>query len=1070
MTRESEPSEVDMLLRALEADPESRDSSLWPEVYEGLRKIAHSARRSVPRHRGPQTTTLVHEAFLRLSKLVPQIASEKHYYVLAARAMRHVMIDRLRSENRQKRKAEGVRVRLDDILDDLQHRDVDLLALDEALTRLAEFDERKARVVELRFFAGLSIPRTAEVLGIGTATVERDWSLARAWLRRELHAGLDPGATGITEPPAMNPERWARVEDVFHRAMALPEVERDAFVRDACSADESLLDEVYSLLVAAEEGATFIDRPALDETLTPRGAAERPDPLIGARIGAFELVARLGVGGMGTVYTGQRADGRFDQRVAIKIMRADLLGASAPRRFEQERRTLARLEHPGIARLFDGGALPDGRPYLVMEFVEGERLDRHCHAQGLDLEARLRLMLQVIDAVQYAHQNLVIHRDLKPSNILVDPGGTARVIDFGIALPLYLASSQTMVTGGRDLLGTLAYMSPEQCERGAGAAVDVRSDVYALGVLLYELLTGRQPHDVSTGSLAGAIRTITEVQPQRPAALDPRLRGDLETIILKALEKDPARRYQSAGELAEDIRAHLESRPIRARPASPAYLLTKYLRRHRSQLGAAVAAGAAVLTLVAIGVMWFVVLPRWSQRSYHEARSRVLSWELQEAIVSAVCFRGAADSRSIESRHYLQYASTLPHYARANRFGLLDEVGRGEYEAMRAVEALYKLQPGDWGSAWPTDVRDGIRRIVLADDLDGAIEGAPTADLRDAGLVLMLLTRYEAAVRVLQRHETRVTNDPLIEAMLGELYLALEKPELAYPRVRAGYDAFPGSRMITLSLAEAAIGVGDLARAELLLNEAEQMPNPDRLSRLGRVRAMFLAAAGREQEAHDAFVIATAVTTQNGLSFSINPIACYHRARFEESRGFFVNGAQFALLGLQMDPRAGSLEREPAINLELFVRLLREGILIWDEQALRDQLEITCESNEQYHWKVSPVPTDTPDPMFLPVSLQPWLLVYLRVRAELLTRPPRIAVTPEDEARIEAEQRSWREPDELTELADLLDVTNEPLWAALRHETCPGRDELIEACIDRDADRARVAREEILTSAVAVEP
>ncbi|MFG0260028.1 MAG: tetratricopeptide repeat protein, partial [Phycisphaerales bacterium JB041] len=383
---------------------------------------------------------------------------------------------------------------------------------------------------------------------------------------------------------------------------------------------------------------------------------------------------------------------------------------------------------------------------------------------------------------------------------------------------------------------------------------------------------------------------------------------------------------------------------------------------------------------------------------------------------------------------------------------------------MRAVEALYKLQPDEWEAAWPPDVRDGIRRIVLAEDVNSVIETAPTADLRDGGLVLMLLEQFTAAVSVLQEHETRVTNDPLMEAMLGELYLALEKPELAYPRVRAGYDAFPGSRMITLSLAEAAVGVGDLARAELLLNEAERMPNPDRLSRLGRVRAMYLAAAGREQEAHDAFVIATAVTTPNGLSFHINPIACYHRAEFEQSRGHAINGAMFALLGLDRDPRAGSLTFEPAILLESYLRMLREGVLAWDAPALRDQIEITYDPMAVNHWRVSPNPGDTLNSVYLPTSLRPWLLVYLRVRAELQTRPPRIAVSPEDRARIEAEQRSWREPDEISELAELLDVTNDALWSALRQEVCPGRDELTEACIQRDSARAALARQQILAA------
>lgn len=393
---------------------------------------------------------------------------------------------------------------------------------------------------------------------------------------------------------------WHEAERVFQDAMDLPESEREGFVLETCGGRAELLAEVLSLVRAAGDGSTFLERPATDDILeSERGAAE-PGSLIGQRMGAHEVVRLVGVGGMGTVYEGWRADGQFEQRVAIKVLRADLASPRLLRRFGQERQTLARLEHPGIARLIDGGALADGRPYLVMEFVDGEPIDRYCDGRSLGMRERLRLFLQVAGAVQHAHQNLVIHRDLKPSNILVDGAGNPRVIDFGIALPLYLGSADTMATTARDLLGTLAYMSPEQCERGAGASLDVRSDVYSLGAVLYELLTGVAPHDVGTLSILDAIRVVSREVPARPSLIKAGLRGDLETVMLKGLEHDPGRRYGSVEAFADDVRRFLTNQPIHARPPSRVYAARKFVRRHR--LGVAFSLLAVVLVAATAGV------------------------------------------------------------------------------------------------------------------------------------------------------------------------------------------------------------------------------------------------------------------------------------------------------------------------------------------------------------------------------------------------------------------------------------------------------------------------------------
>ncbi|MEZ6317846.1 MAG: protein kinase [Phycisphaerales bacterium] len=400
----------------------------------------------------------------------------------------------------------------------------------------------------------------------------------------------------------MNGDSWHRAEELFQRAMQLPADERERFVESQCRADSELLTEVLSLLRAAEIESTFIERPATDAILSADADPGSDDGLVGGRIGPFEAVRLIGIGGMGKVYEGRRADGQFDQRVAIKVLRTDLGSGLVRRRFAQERRTLAKLEHPGIARLIDGGTLDDARPYLVMEFVEGERLDRYTEGARLEMREIVRLVLQVADAVQHAHQHLVIHRDLKPSNVLVDAQGRARVIDFGIALPLYLDSADTMMVSGQELLGTLAYMSPEQCVQGAGAEVDVRSDVYSLGVMLYQLLTGAVPHDVSTLSIFEAISTIKDKDPPKPSLHRAELAGDLETIVLKAIQRDRELRYASVGALADDLRRFLNHEPILARRQSRAYLASKFVRRHRVGVGLAAAAalGLAITTGLAV--------------------------------------------------------------------------------------------------------------------------------------------------------------------------------------------------------------------------------------------------------------------------------------------------------------------------------------------------------------------------------------------------------------------------------------------------------------------------------------
>ena len=381
---------------------------------------------------------------------------------------------------------------------------------------------------------------------------------------------------------------WQQVKHVAGAAIDLEPSTRDAYIRASCGDDRALYEEVVSLLRAADAAADLYETPAV---ALPYGAAALEQAMqqpvsAGARIGAYRIVREIGHGGMGSVYLAERADGEFEQQVAIKFVGNRLMPGALVERFRQERRILARLDHPHIARLLDGGTTADGWPYVVMEYVDGLPIDQFCDARSLSIEHRLALFRDVSAAVNYAHQRLVVHRDIKASNILVTPAGTAKLLDFGIATLVEPSSSgearsETMV---RALTPDTA--SPEQVR---GEPVTIAADIYALGVLLYRLLTTRSPYGADLTTDVALIRAICEEEPAPPG-----VSRDLDLIVLKALRKEPARRYASAAEFSDDLGRYLEGRPVLAAPDSTAYRLQKFIRRHWA------ATTAATLALVAI--------------------------------------------------------------------------------------------------------------------------------------------------------------------------------------------------------------------------------------------------------------------------------------------------------------------------------------------------------------------------------------------------------------------------------------------------------------------------------------
>ena len=364
-------------------------------------------------------------------------------------------------------------------------------------------------------------------------------------------------------------ERWARVKELFEAAVDLDPNQRTALLEKECGGDEALRAEIESLLKSDEQTGDFIEQPAfaIPRDLFPDNAEE---PFVGRQFGAYQVIREIGRGGLGAVYLAARADDEYRKQVAIKVIRRGLDTDDIIRRFRNERQILAQLDHPNIARLIDGGTTDDGLPYFVMEYVNGEPINAYCDANALPTTERLKLFRKVCAAVTYAHQNLVIHRDLKPSNILVTQEGEPKLLDFGIAKLLSAGDELFTQTIPALRVMTPEYASPEQVK---GDKIMTTSDVYSLGVLLYELLTGQRPYRLKTRTPEEIARAITEQEPERPSTAvaqrrqnspqseirNPKLfRGDLDNIVLMAMRKEPARRYTSVGQFSEDIRRHLD--------------------------------------------------------------------------------------------------------------------------------------------------------------------------------------------------------------------------------------------------------------------------------------------------------------------------------------------------------------------------------------------------------------------------------------------------------------------------------------------------------------------------------
>jgi len=567
-------------------------------------------------------------------------------------------------------------------------------------------------------------------------------------------------------------EKWGQMRELFAAALERAPAERSEFLREACGPDEELRAELEQMLLAHDSNKSVAQAPEREE-------AE------GQRIGPYRLIRKIGAGGMGAVYLAARADDTFRKRVAIKLVRADLDTQAILRRFRQERQILAPLDHPNITRLLDGGTTEQGLPYFVMDYVEGTRIDEYCDNHKFSVDERVALFRKVCSAVEYVHQNLVVHRDLKPSNVLVTSEGTPKLLDFGIAKLLrpefFTTSLDATLTEARPM--TPGYASPEQVR---GEPVTTASDVYSLGVILYELLTSCRPYRLK-GEAADEIRyAVCEQEPDKPSVtwthlkegrasprgrpltaetvaamratvpekLRKQLSGDLDTIVLKALRKEPQRRYSSVEQLSEDLRCYLEGLPVMAHGDSRSYRVGKFIRRYK--LGVA-AAALIVLSLIAgvLGTTWQMRVARRerarAQQQFNDVRKLTTSFlfEFHSAIQN---LPGSTPARQLLVQRALEYLSKLSSQSQGDA-SLQRELAEAYLKVGDVQGNPYESNLGDTPGAAQSFQRalEISQALVRANPADVEARGYLARSYRSLGDVLAHLGRPSEAAEDLRQ-------------------------------------------------------------------------------------------------------------------------------------------------------------------------------------------------------------------------------------------------------------------------------------------------------------------------------
>ncbi|MBL8803625.1 MAG: tetratricopeptide repeat protein [Planctomycetes bacterium] len=581
--------------------------------------------------------------------------------------------------------------------------------------------------------------------------------------------------------------------DIFHGARELPADQREAYLTGACGKDVALRSKVEALLKADAEAGSFLGSPAADE-----GAHSQEQA--GAQIGRYKLLEQIGEGGMGTIWMAEQRE-PVKRRVALKIIKLGMDTKQVIARFEAERQALAMMDHPHIAKVLDAGATETGRPYFVMEYIKGIPILEFCDQQKIDTRARLELFTKVCHAIQHAHQKGIIHRDIKPSNVLVtlhDGVPVPKVIDFGIAKATSSElTSKTLFTEHRQMVGTPAYMSPEQAEM-SGLDIDTRSDIYSLGVLLYELLTGTTPFDIKAlleSGFSEMLRAIREDEPHKPSTrisslgdtgtrtalqrsvdakkLSTLLRGDVDWIVMKCLEKDRSRRYETANGLAADILRHLNDEPVLAGAPSAGYKLRKFVRRNRGQ----VLAGSAVVTALLVGVVAFAWMAKVAGEQRDRAESARAAEFAQRQLAEAA--RGEAEQQRALALEQAAEAARQETQARKHEREAQNQAAIAEAVAKFQTDMLAAVDPDQL----PRDPLTGEPlkdRVTVVHALESAVKLLDAGSLAEQPLVeakvratigatFQALARFDEAEHNLRKTlEIRRAASPVDERLVAD--------------------------------------------------------------------------------------------------------------------------------------------------------------------------------------------------------------------------------------------------------------------------------------------------------------
>jgi eukaryotic-like serine/threonine-protein kinase len=661
-------------------------------------------------------------------------------------------------------------------------------------------------------------------------------------------------------------ERWRRLEEIFQATLDLDDGQQTAFIERECAGDQRLHDDVMALLAHDRAAGRALDAVVKDATVSLHNTN-----LDGLRLGPYRVLREVAHGGMGTVYLAERADGQYHKRVAIKLIRYPGGDAGVIARFRTERQILARLDHPYIARLLDGGVSADGLPYLVMEYVEGQPIHTYCRERRLSIEDQCDLFSQVCEAVSYAHRNLVVHRDLKPSNILVTSDGSPKLLDFGVAKLLAEDPGENALTLPVARHLTPDYASPEQVR---GEPANTATDVYSLGAVLYELLTGVRPHRFVTYTPDEIVRCICDTEVPRPSTAFPDgvedptprkgLAGDLDNIVLKAMRKEPARRYDSVDQLRQDLDRYVRGLPVSARPDRLLYRASKFVRRNR--WGVALAA-TAVLCLAAAMVA--------TVSSAEEARRQRGAAEAGRQ--AALAAQRHAEQRRQEADEARRFAELEHLDAERQRDAALHSLDEARRSRAAADESLRNL--AEMANFSLVEVHDRIARLPQAKDTQIEI--------------------VKATVDLLDKMAPQARSDPRFASVLAESYTKLGDVT-GYPLVRnlgdpAGAQAYYRK------------GLGVL-EAALAAHPANLDLHADRAALLGRRAHLCYEAhdqdgfttAYQQADSDAEMVLAGGTASRHAL---LNAGAYYEDAALVAGRGVSDDAARYARLSMAIYTR-----------------------------------------------------------------------------------------------------------------------------------------------------------------------